>query len=92
MIPQAQVVKRPSDALSPLAKAAALEALDALQNPENRDLVMAAANMRGHEIVAILMRCAGKLAVGEATEEEIRGCLLMGAVWASERDPAMPAH
>lgn len=92
MIPQAPAVKRPSDELSPLAKAAALAALDTLSRTENRDLVWTTAQMRGHELAAVLMRCAGRLAVGEADHEEIYGALLMAAVWASERDPAMPAH
>lgn len=87
-----QPIQRPSDALSALAKAKAIECLDVLQNPDNLDLVWTTARMRGHEIAAVMLRCAGKLAAGEAAHEEIRGALLMAAVWASERDPAMPAH
>lgn len=71
------------DNLSPLAKAAALEALETLESPANRDLVVTAARMEPQHIMALLLRTAGKLACSEATPDEIRGAMLMATVWIS---------
>jgi len=85
---------RPPDPnhLSPLAKAAALEALEVLENPDNRPLVATAATMEPHHVMALLLRTAGKLAVSEATTDEIRGALLTATVWISAAGEAMAAQ
>lgn len=92
MIPQNRKITAPSDVLSPVAKAAALACLDTLQHPDNADLVWTAARMEPQEIIAGLLRCAGKLAAGEASQEEIRGALLMATVWVSEAGNPAPRH
>lgn len=92
MIPQNRKITAPSDILSPVAKAAAIACLDTLRNPENEALVWTAARMEPMEIIACLLRCAGKLATGEASQEEIRGALLMAAVWVSEAGNPVPRH
>lgn len=85
-------LEKPSDALSPLAKAAALEALETLENPDNAELVWTAAHMLPQQIMAVLLRAAGKLQVGEAGHLELRGALLMATVWISEHGNPATAH
>lgn len=75
--------------LSPLAKAAALEALETLESPDHRALVVTAATMEPQHVMSMLLRTAGKLAVGEATAEEIRGVLLMATAWISAAGESM---
>lgn len=86
-------IRKPDpDHLSPLAKAAALEALENLESPVNRDLVMTTATMEPQHVMALLLRTAGKLAVSEATPDEIRGALLMATVWISAAGEVMAAQ
>jgi len=78
--------------LSPLAKAAALEALEVLESPVNRTLVESSARMEPHALMAMLLRTVGRLACGEANTEEIRGTLLMATAWISAAAEAMAAQ
>ncbi|MDG4563189.1 MAG: hypothetical protein P9E88_18050 [Candidatus Competibacter sp.] len=85
-------LEKPSDALSPLAKAAALEALETLQSPDNAELVLTTAHMLPQQVMAVLLRAAGRLQVGEASHDELRGALLMAVVWISEHGNPATAH
>lgn len=85
-------LEKPSDALSPLAKAAALEALETLQSPDNAELVLTTAHMLPQQIMAVLLRAAGRLQVGEASHGELRGALLMAVAWISEHGNPATAH
>ncbi|HRD68276.1 MAG TPA: hypothetical protein PKY50_19270 [Candidatus Competibacter sp.] len=83
MIPQNQKITAPSDVLSPVAKAAAIEALDWLQTPEAADLAWTAARMEPQHVIAGCFRVVGKLATGEADPDEVRGMLLTAVCWIS---------
>lgn len=93
MVPEPKTAPRaPETTLSPLAKAAAVAALDWLQTPEAADLAWTAAYMDPQQVIAGCFRVVGKLATGEADPDEVRGMLLTAACWISRVAEAQTTH